>query len=525
MFDIIIVGAGSAGCVLANRLSHGGVTKVLLLEAGGADDRSEVKIPAAFSKMFHTEVDWDFTTEPEAAVDDRQMYWPRGKMLGGSSSLNAMMYVRGHRSDYDQWRQLGNAGWGYDDVLPYFKRSEGFVGRHAADGYHGTDGPVVVSDQRSPNPMTASFIEAGLALGLKRNDDVNGPVQAGIGYTHVTQLKGQRRSAADGFLRPAMTRPNLQVETHCLVENVVVEHGRATAVTYRQNGESKTAQAAHSIIIAAGAVGSPQILMLSGIGPAAHLREHGIAVVADLPGVGGNLQDHLASGVSYHASNVVSLASAQSLPNLMRYLLIKRGPLTSNVGEAVAFLHSRAGLAAPDIELIFAPAFFVGHGAGNPEGHGFTIASVLLRPDSRGSIRLKSTDPAVKPAIHGNYLATNSDRDTLRAGVRFARKIARQHVFDSIRGEEFMPGSAAESDAALDAAIRERCETLYHPIGTCKMGSDASAVVDATLRVRGIEGLRVVDASVMPTLIGGHTHAPTMMIAEKAADMIRAAGR
>ncbi len=519
--DFIIVGAGAAGCALAARLSEDPGTKVLLLEAGGRDDKREVKIPAAFAKLFHSDADWAFSTEAEPHADNRQMFWPRGKMLGGSTSLNAMMYVRGNRADYDQWRQLGNTGWGYDDVLPYFRRSEGFTGSGAAHGFHGSDGPQTISDQRSPNLITQAFVAAGESLGLKRLNDLNGPTQDGIGLAHVYQKRGQRWSAADAFLKPAMTRPNLQVVTGALVEAVTFEGTRTTGVRYRVGGQTITAKAAREVILSAGAVGSPHILMLSGVGPAAHLKQHGIAVVADHSGVGQNLQDHLASGAIYHSREPVSLAGAESLGSLARYLLAKRGPLTSNVGEGVAFIRTREGLAAPDIELILAPAFFVAHGAGNPEGHGFTIAAVLLRPESRGTITLTSADPAAAPRIKANYLSTQNDADTLLAGVKYARKLAYAEPLARYRGEEHLPGKDLVSDADIMTGIRQRAETLYHPVGTCKMGSDPAAVVDATLKVRGIQGLRIADASVMPTIIGGHTQAPSTMIGEKAADLVR----
>lgn len=523
MYDFIIVGAGSAGCILANRLSADPKTRVLLLEAGTDRVPKESRIPAAFSKLFHTDADWNYFTEAEPAAGGRSMYWPRGKMLGGCSAMNAMMYVRGHASDYDQWRQLGNTGWGFDDVLPYFKRSERFLGTGAADGYHGTDGELTISDQRSPNPIAHAFVDAGKSIGLPHRIDINGAEQEGIGLTHVTQQNGARFSAADAFLTPARKRPNLRIETGVLAQKVVVEGGRAVGVSYRQGETTAVARCTREVLLSAGAIGSPQLLMLSGIGPAEELRSHGIAVQANLRGVGGNLQDHLSVGVMHHCKEPVTLATAESIPNLLKYLLRGTGPLTSNVGEALAFVRTREGLAAPDIELLFAPTFFVAHGAGNPPGHGFTIGCILLRPESRGSITLTSSDPSAAPAIRANYLSSRADLDTMIAGIRYARRLAAQPALARYRGDEFLPGSAATTDEALADMVRERCETLYHPVGTCRMGSDQSAVVDAKLSVRGVGGLRVVDCSIMPTIIGGHTHAPAMMIAEKAADMIKAA--
>jgi len=521
MYDFIIVGAGSAGCVLAARLTEDLRNRVLLLEAGGADKKQEIRIPAAFSKLFHSDLDWDYLTEPEPQTGSRGRYWPRGKVLGGSSSMNAMMYVRGHPSDYDQWRQLGNAGWGFDELLPYFKKSETFGGEGGVPAFHGTSGPLHVSSQRSPNPLTEAFIAAGRHLGLNRVDDINGPTQDGIGLTHVTQRDGRRWSAADAFLKPAMKRPNLTVEANCLVHKVAVVGQKATGVVYERGGNITVAEAAREIILCAGAIGSPQILMLSGVGPAGALARHGISIVADLPGVGQNLQDHIASGVTLQCKQPVTLANAESFGNLARYLILGRGPLTSNVGEALGFLRTREGLAAPDIELIFAPAFFMEHGAANPPGHGFTIGTILLRPESRGSITLRSGDVRIHPSIRANYLSTDTDIATLLAGVHCARRLAATPPFEPYRGDEIWPGAEKQTDEELTAFIREKVETLYHPVGTCKMGSDTMGVVDDQLRVRGVAGLRVADASIMPTIIGGHTHAAATMIGERVADFVR----
>jgi choline dehydrogenase len=353
---------------------------------------------------------------------------------------------------------------------------------------------------------------------------VNGPIQDGIGLTHVNQRNGRRWSAADAFLKPAMRRPNLTVETGCLVHRIICDGKKTTGIAYERGGIVVEVQAAKEIILCAGAIGSPHILLLSGIGPAGTLAEHGIGVVADLPGVGQNLQDHIASGCTFECTQPVTLANAESLVNLVRYLLLGRGPLTSNIAEALAFVRTREGLAAPDVELIFAPAYFMEHGAANPPGHGFTIGAVLLRPESRGTITLKSSDARAHPLIRPNYLAAPGDIATLLAGVRVARKLAAAPPFAPYRGAEVWPGVERQTDAQLSEFMRGRVETLYHPVGTCKMGSDAKAVVDDKLRVRGIERLRVADASIMPTIIGGHTHAPAVMIGEKAADLIRAAG-
>ena len=522
MYDFIVVGAGSAGCVLAARLSENLRNQVLLLEAGGPHKKQEIRVPVAFSKLFHTDFDWNYQTEPEAHTGNRSRYWPRGKVLGGSSSMNAMMYVRGHPSDYDQWRQLGNSGWGYQDVLPYFKISEVFRG--VGDPvYHGTNGSLEVSNQRSPNPLTEAFIAAGQQMGLNRVDDINGPTQDGIGLTHVTQRNGRRCSAADAFLKPAMKRQNLTVETHCLVHKIDFVGKNAKAVVYDRRGSTTRTEAAREIILCAGAIGSPQILMLSGVGPSTALLQLGISIVTDLPGVGLNLQDHLAAGATFECKKPVTLASAESPGNLARYLILGRGPLTSNIGEALGFIRTREGLAAPDIELIFAPAFFMEHGAANPPGHGFTVGAILLRPESRGSISLKSSDPRMHPLIRPNYLSEEGDVMTLLAGGRLVRKLVAAPAFDPYRGNEIWPGVDKQTDEDLIEFMRAKVETLYHPVGTCKMGSDTLAVVDHHLRVRGVEGLRIADASIMPTIIGGHTNAPATMIGEKAADLVKAA--
>lgn len=523
LYDFIIVGAGSAGCVLAARLSESPHNRVLLLEAGAADTKQEIRIPAAFSKLFHSELDWDYLTEPEPQTGNRPRYWPRGKVLGGCSSINAMMYVRGHPRDYDRWRQFGNAGWSFSDVLPYFKKSEGFIAAAGDPALHGAEGPLTVASQRSPNPLTRAFISAGEHLGLARLDDINGATQDGIAFTHVTQRSGRRCSAADAFLKPAMKRPNLRVETRCLVHKIAFDGKRAVAVAYEQHGKTAVAEAAREIILCAGAIGSPQILMLSGIGPGAALSQLGIPLVADLPGVGQNLQDHLASGVTFECRQPVTLAAAETLTNLARYLIFRRGPLTSNVGEGLAFIRTRDGLEAPDIELIFAPAFFMEHGAANPQGHGFTIGVILLRPESSGSLTLKSREPGAHPAIRPNYLAAQNDIAALVAGLRFTRQLAAAPSFDPYRGNEVWPGVSKQSDEELTDYIRAKAETLYHPVGTCKMGSDAMAVVDDRLRVCGVAGLRVADASIMPAIIGGHINAPAIMIGERAADLIGAA--
>ncbi len=523
MYDYVIVGAGSAGCVLANRLTEDPQVRVLLLEAGGPDSKQEIHIPAAFSKLFKSPLDWAYETEPQPHLGNRTLYWPRGKMLGGSSSMNAMMYIRGHRADYDAWCALGNPGWGFAGVLPYFKKSE--HAERGASEYHGVDGPLNVADLRTVNPLTHAFLEASAEIGLPRTDDFNGPQQEGMSLTQVTQKQGKRHSTAVAYLKPAMQRPNLQVMTQAQATHILFEGKRAIGVAYQQNGKTEQVRAAQEVILAGGAINSPHLLLLSGVGPAAQLTALGVQVVHDLPGVGQNLQDHILIATAFRCTQPITLASAEKLSNILSFLLFKNGPLTSNVGEAAGFLKTRPSLPAPDLELIFAPVYFIEHSFGNPSGHGFTIGAILLQPESRGQIILRSPDPLAPPAIQPNYLSTPADAKTLVEGVKLARRIAQASAFAPYRGEEVVPGSNAQTDEAIAEQIRQHAQTLYHPVGTCKMGSDPLAVVDAHLRVRGVEGLRVVDASVMPTIPRGHTNAPTIMIAEKAADLIKQGAR
>jgi len=519
MYDYIIIGAGSAGCVLANRLSEDPKVKVLLLEAGGRDTRKEIHIPLAFSKLFKSPCDWAYYTEPEAQLCNRSLYWPRGKVLGGSSSINAMIYIRGNRADYDQWRDQGNPGWSYADVLPYFKKSENQ--EHGASEYHGASGQLRVSDLRTVNPLSDAFVEAGQEAGFKRNPDFNGESQDGFGFYQVTQSNGKRHSAAAAFLRPAMSRPNLTVRPDAHVFGIYFEGKRAAIVSFQQGGGSAQERAEREIIICAGAIGSPQMLMLSGVGPAAHLRDLNIPVVCDLPGVGKNLQDHPCTGVVFECAKPVSLASAESFSNLVRYLCFKKGPLTSNVAEAGAFIKTSPRCQVPDLQYHFGAGYFVEHGFQTFDGHAFAFGATLLHPYSRGDIRLRSSNPLDAPSIRANYFADSRDMDVMLEGVKLSRTLAATKAFAHYCGRELHPGPEAKDDSDLRAHIAKFTETLYHPAGTCKMGRDAAAVVDSELRVHGVEGLRVVDASIMPTVVGGNTNAPTIMIAEKAADLIK----
>ena len=518
-YDYIVVGAGSAGCVLAARLTEDRRTRVLLLEAGGAGGAKEIRIPAAFSKLFKTGVDWNYATEPEPHLRNRRLYWPRGKVLGGSTAINAMIYIRGNRADYDYWRELGNPGWGFAEVLPYFKKSENR--ERGASEYHGVGGPVNVADPRYVNPLTRAFLAAAGEIGIASNPDFNGEEQDGAALYQLTQKKGARCGAADGYLQPARERSNLTVVTGAHAARVLLEGKRAVGVAFLRDGAMQEARADGEVILAGGTVNSPQLLMLSGIGPADELKAARISAIQDLPGVGKNLQDHPMVSVGYLCTQKVSLDGAETLGNFLRWLVWKNGPLASNVAEAGLFLRTRVGLARPDLQLLFGPAYYRGHGLVRRKEHCFGFGPTLITPESRGEISLRSADPFDAPAIRANYLSTDADLRTMIAGVRLARRLAHAKSFDQFRGEELHPGAAQQSDSEIVEFLRDELETLYHPVGTCKMGSDALAVVDARLRVLGIERLRVVDASIMPRVPAGNTNAPVMMIAEKAAEMIR----
>jgi choline dehydrogenase-like flavoprotein len=521
MHDYVIVGAGSAGCVLANRLSEDPAVRVLLLEAGGKDRSLNVKIPAAFPKQFHTKLDWDFATEPEPHVDGRSLFIPRGKMLGGCSSMNAMLYVRGRPLDYDSWEAQGAPGWGYRDVLPYFVKSEDNV--RGASEFHGAGGELRVSEQRSPRPMNRRFLQASEAAGIPQIPDYNGPEQDGASIAQVTQRNGQRFSAADAFLRPVLGRPNLDVRTNVTVLGVELDGDRAVGVRLRRGRRGEElARAEREVVLSAGAIGSPQLLLLSGVGPAEELRAAGVEVRHDLPGVGRNLQDHPFVTMIWEVSDRQTLYGAEKPRPLAEWLLRRSGPLSSTVAEVFAFTRTRGGLPAADIQFHMGAAYFEDHGQETYEGHCMVIAPVLVSPKSRGQVWLRSADPMAKPRIITNTLSDPDDVESMVAGMRLAREIAEQAPLKEIVVKELKPGTGSTHREELEADLRRRLMLIYHPVGTARMSdTHRQAVVDSQLRVHGLRGLRVIDASVMPTITGGNTNAPTIMIAERGADLIR----
>jgi choline dehydrogenase len=523
-FDYVIVGAGSAGCVLANRLSADGKNSVLLLEAGPRDTNLWIHVPLGYGRLFKEKtVNWMYQTEPEPGLDGRSVFQPRGKVLGGSSSINGLLYIRGQHEDYDRWRQHGNNGWGFDDVLPYFKKAEDQ--RRGADDFHGVGGPLPVCDLGHPDPVSAAFITAAAESGLPVNPDFNGASQEGAGFFQTTTRHGRRASAAVAYLRSARGRSNLHVETSALAQRIVFNGRRADAVEYRQAGALKTARARKEVLVSGGAFNSPQLLQLSGIGPAELLRKHGIDVVLDAPGVGHDLQDHLQVRVVMRCSQPITLNDIVNSPvrkilTGLRYAAFRTGPLTIAAGTSGAFFKTNPRLATPDIQVHFLPFSTDKMGEKLHSFSGFSASVCQLRPESRGSLRIRSADPAAPPEIRVNYLSTETDRTANVEGLKILRKILQAPALSPYVAEEVDPGAKVVSDEALLSYCRARGSTIYHPTSTCRMGNDALAVVDQRLRLRGIDGLRVVDASVMPDLVSGNTNAAVIMIAEKASDMI-----
>jgi choline dehydrogenase-like flavoprotein len=523
-FDYIIVGAGSAGCVLANRLTADGKYSVLLLEAGPKDNHIWIHIPLGYGRLFKEKaVNWMYQTEPEPGLNGRSVFQPRGKVLGGSSSINGLLYIRGQHEDYDRWRQHGNLGWGYDDVLPYFRKAEDQT--RGGDDFHGIGGPLSVSDWRHADPLSAAFVDAAGQVGIPRNPDFNGATQEGAGFFQTTTRGGRRASAAVAYLRPAKARQNLHVETSALAERILFEGRRTVAVSYRAAGIQRTARARKEVLVSSGAFNSPQLLQLSGVGPADLLRQHGIEVVLDAPGVGHDLQDHMQVRVVMRCSQAITLNDIVNSPvrkvmTGLRYAAFRTGPLTIAAGTSGAFFKTNPRLATPDVQIHFLPFSTDKMGEKLHPFSGFTASVCQLRPESRGSLRIRSADPTEPPEIRINYLASEVDRTANVEGLKILRKILHAPALAPYVVEEIDPGNKVVSDEALLAYCRARGTTIYHPTSTCRMGNDPLAVVDQRLRVRGIDGLRVVDASVMPDLVSGNTNAPVIMIAEKASDMI-----
>ena len=522
--DYIVVGAGSAGCVLADRLSEDG-SKVLVLEAGPKDLHPMIHIPAGILHLLYNEkVNWNYSSEPEETTGNRRIHWPRGRVLGGSSSINGMLYVRGNPADYDGWAQMGCRGWSFDEVLPFFRKSESYKSG-GDDDFRGRGGPLEVEDYRNILTLTHKFVEAAEQAGFKKSADLNGAEPEGVGYSQMTRLGRRRGSTAQTFLARAKRRQNVQIETNAVATRLLFDGKRCTGIAFRQKGVDRQATARREVIVSGGSVNSPHLLQVSGIGPAAHLHSIGVDVRHDSPGVGGNLSDHYVARIAHRVRNTVSINELSRGMRLLReigkFALMGNGALTFGVTSAQVFSRSREGLSSPDLQLLFTPASYqqVAHGALEKEA-GMTVAVCAVRPSSRGTIMAASADPLERPLIRPNYLSDPDDMRVILAGMEQARRIFAQPAFAPYNVAETLPGSGVKSEADLHAYVREQGSIIYHPVGTCKMGEDPLAVVSPRLAVHGIEGLRVVDASVMPTVTTGNTNAPTIMIAEKASAMI-----
>lgn len=531
-YDFIVTGAGSAGCVLAARLSESGKYRVLLLEAGAEDKGFWVHTPLGYPMLFaNPRVNWMFDSEPLPELNGRTTYMPRGKILGGTSSINGMVYIRGHPRDYDGWRQRGCAGWDFDNVLPYFRRAEDQS--RGADDFHGAGGPLKVSDHQETYSLADAFIEAGVQAGIPANRDFNGDRQEGIGYYQTNTYRGRRWSTAKGYLKPARSRANLDVETGAHVTSIRVEGGVATGIEYRTPHGVAIAHARREVVVAGGVFGSPQLLMLSGIGPADHLQSHGIPVVRDVPTVGANLHDHFYIQLMFRSTEPVTLndvarSRIRQLKAGLQYVLLRKGVLSTNGIYAGAFVRTDPAFERPDLQINMNAWSVATRTRSGMEPHpfpGFTLSPVHLRPEGRGEVRLKSADPMAPPSIRFKFLTSDYDMRAMIAGVRLVRKISQQGALRRFVAEEMQPGQDCDSQADMEAFVRRLAYANLHPVGTCRMGSDAAAVVDPRLRVNGVGSLRVVDASIMPDIVAGNTNAPTIMIAEKASDMILADAR